>query len=387
MHRILGLTLATIGVAMPAGAADWRLSSFFSQRFEADSNGDFEPDGTAPAFSAVTDVGLRAVGDTGTTTWVLAPGVRGILAAGQGADGLDTLQPRFNASVNHRAPRTRLDASIALTPQITGSSEEAAADQDARSSGRLLQQMNLTAGIAHDIDTDDRLSLNGFMLLRDFADDLFSVSPAVSWGLSSGYSRDFTPRTNGSITLAYRRFESPEDNGENGSSWEARFGGTHLATPRLSLTGSAGLSLTESSSNGAGAGASDDSSIGFVGGVNAIYRVAEDTTLTAGLNQNVEQTTLGEIESRLALTGSLTHSIDSQSRFSLTARAGAQNPLFDTTTGDRTTFSLSPSYSIDLNQDWRASIGYVLRTEDDDDGTAVSNIVFITLNSRFDFLP
>lgn len=385
IRRLAALALAAATAGAPARALDWRIGGFVSQRIEADTNVDLDPNDSQAAYGSITDVGVSFRADTKTTTWFLAPGVRGSVYVGPGGGGdLNDVQPRFNGSVTHRAPRYQLNGALSVVPEFGSQADFG----DNSNTGNTLLTINGETGIVYSLDSDDRLSVNGFVTLREFTSSLSSFSPTTTWGSSVSWARDLTPRTTGSVTTSFRNFDSQDADNQHGQTYEIRLGATHQATRRFSFDASGGVSLTDSTRDLAGGGSENDRAIGFVGGISGTFAATQATRFSAGIEQTVDQTALGEIESRIGLTLGASHAINPRASIGMDARLGFQNPTFSGPSADnRRTLSVAPSFSYELNADWRASAGYILRAEDQDAGTAVSNLVFLSISRGLDFLP
>lgn len=381
---------AVLGSVAPMAAAqDLSVRGFLSQRFETTGNPDLGSGGVL--YGSVTDVGASFEVRSSTTVWTLAPGVRGSLYGGSADDGsYDDVNFRFNASVNHDGPRSNTSASLSFVPSRTDFTEFDQGNQLTRGSTRLLYSGSFQH--LQRIDADDSLTANLFFRYSDYTDSGQGLDPTLSIGGGAGWRRTLDALTTIGLDATVTRFT--EDSPENAESisYELRGTAERLVSPRLSLDGSLGLAVVDSERDrilpGGGTTRDSDLTPSVVGNLGLAY-TTRDTRYTLSIAQTVDQNDDGEVESRLSLGGGAIHRVNSRSQAGITGRLGFQNPLFDTqgsTTSDRVTLTVSPTYTLSLTPDWDASLGYALRVQDDN-GVEASHQVFLQFSRGLSFLP
>jgi hypothetical protein len=365
--------------APPAAATDWSFSGFASQRVEADS--DFGGGGSSAAqrdgeaaVGAVADLGVALRADTGRTRWLLAPGLRGTLYSSGDTNGV---YPRFDGAVAHDAPRGGLDASLSVIPELTSASQfedTGVVEQDA-------VQITVRGRVGGRWEADPRNTLSGGVsaTVREFTETGGELTPTRSYGLDGGWRRAVSERTGLSLLADLRRFES--DDASQGDSWSVapRLGADHRLTPRSGVSASLGPSFLYDDEG--------DLTLGVVGDVTYDWAV-DDQSFRIGLDQTLDQNSFGEVENRASLVAAWRQAIDQRQSVGVAARAGFQNPAFDSgARGDRTFLTATPSYAIRITPDWDLSVGYSLRLTDDDRREPVSHLAFLSVTRGMSFLP
>ena len=387
--RAAGLagTALALCAPTPAGAADWSLSGFFSQALSLDAeSGETGDDaGDDVALRSTTDVGARIGAQTKRTSWLLAPGVRGTLSTDSEDD--NSVLPRFNGSVRHVAPRGVFTASLGVVPDFV---DETEFDGIGTTERNLIQvSVSGAMGYTHSIDPRQTLSfgLNG--AARTFLDDPETLDETQSVGTSLGWGVALTPRTDGSLTASARYFRSDDRTSATGQTFSLVAGVDHAANRRLSVSFSAGPSYTRSTQDdplvGGGFAERTEDSFGVVGSAGLSYAADPRTDFALAFEQSVDQDAEGEIENRSSLGLNISHRIDSVSRVGLGASVGVRTAISGDA-DDTQTFSLGPSYAIDLTDDWSLTAGYRFRTSNDDDGVEYQNSFRISVSRGFDFL-
>lgn len=369
--------------AAPVLATDWKISGFASQRVEADTNFNLDPDGADDVtFGTITNFGVVLSAEDGRTRWTLAPGVRAAFYTGDGSDSNSVL-PRFNGSVVRSGIRNTVTANLTVTPDTSNRSDF---DQSGATQENATE-INVSGRLGWSLQADPRntIGLDGFVRVREFTETTDTLASTLAYGVDGSWRRALTPATGFSLLPGYERFTSDDDDQGDSDSFSLRFGVDHRINERLSFSATAGASLVNES---ASASRGSRSSTGFVGGVDMRYQLA-DTDVTLSLSQDVDQNSLGEVENRASFGLTIGHRINSRSGLSLGVQSGFENPIagFGGDTSDRRSLSISPSYNLEINRDWSVQTGYSFRMEDDNDGVASSHLVFLELSRGLSFLP
>jgi hypothetical protein len=380
--------LAVCVAAGPGAAADWSVSGAFSERVQVDPAG-----GDAASLDSTTSLSLVIQAETPTTSLLLAPGVSATLSTERNNDfeTFNAVNPRLNSQFSHRSLRWTLGGFASVVPRQTNAIgfDEVDADSDIvdlpddEISRENTIQITANAGVTVGYALDPRNSLSAGLTARarEFADEGENLTPTRSVGTNFSWSRTLDSRTSGSLGFGYNRFMS--DGGIDSDSFSFTLGGGREVTPRLSLNGSAGFSLTQSDDGG-----SPD--IGFTGGFGANWALRDDTTFSFGASQFVDQDAFGEVSNRTSVRASLGHDINSVSGVSLAARFSSVNPLLDfggsdESSSDDGSASISTSYRLGLTEDWSMQVGYSVRVDLSDDD--LSNRVFFQISRGLDLLP
>lgn len=360
---------AAAAAALPAAANDWSISGFASQRLEASDNG-------ADRLRSVSDLGFTAVTRTPRSQFTLAPGVRVSLTNGDG--GFDVL-PRFNGSGRIFGPTTTVTATASLLPQFVDDArfEDDAAFEDPDAASGL--QLTGTFGLSVEqlLTPRDSVSAGVNGRLTTFVGD-GDRDDTTRFGLDLGFTRRLSTLTSVSVTPSASVFSGGA--GGDGYSVSTRVGVQTSLTPRHQVSLSAGPSVTFRDSP-------SDVTPGVVGGASLSYD-AGPTTFTLALNQDVDSGATRGLETRTTLNAGVGHQLTSRSRLALNGSVSARRPLDDDDGDSRITFSLSPTYSVDLAPSWTASVGYQLRgVSGDGADESLRSSVFLNVSRGLSLLP
>lgn len=383
-RRLAAALAGALSCAAPACATDWSFSGFASQRVEADSDFGGASSGASggsgsqrngeAAVGAITDLGVSLRADTGRTRWLLAPGLRGTLYSSGDANGV---YPRFDGAVAHDAPRGGLDASLSVIPELTS----AAQFEDTGVVEQDTVQITVRGRVGGRWDADARntLSAGASATLREFTESGGELTPTRSYGVDGGWRRAVSERTGVSLLADIRRFEA--DDASDGDSWSIapRLGADHRLTPRSGVSASLGPSFLYDDEGAL--------TVGMVGDATYDWAV-DDQSFSIGVAQTLDQNSFGEVENRASLTAAWRQAINARARIGVSARAGFQNPAFESgSRGDRTFLTATPTYAVQLTPDWDLTVGYSLRLTDDDRREPVSHLAFLSVTRGMSFLP
>lgn len=367
--------------ATAVSAADYSASGFFSTRVEArapEAGGGRSNDGGSA--SVQSDLGVLLTVRTPTTEFRLAPGVRGGVST-SGSPEFRDLRPRISGSVSHVGPRQTFGLTAAVTPDFANSVRFDDLTSTVERRNDVLQ-ITGSVGVNYALQLDSRNSVSaaGSFRLRDYAESAPDLSRTITVGGDLGLRHALAPRTNLSLGAGGRFFLTEADNQADSRTVNLRIGGDHRPSPGVTLTGSLGVSQTSRDGEG-GSG-----TLGVIGGLSASWAARNDTSLSIGLTQDVDQTTQGDVENVTALRLGVRHAIDARQSVGLTAAGSFNTPVFGDG-GDRQVATLSPSYSYALSRDWSVILSYSLRADQEDGDFSVSNRVFLRVGWRFALVP
>jgi hypothetical protein len=365
-------------VSTSARAQDLSVTGFFSQRFEADDNPGLSSGDGGTSIGAITDLGLILSAATPRLQIRFAPGLRGAVYSGR--DRENSVTPRLNSSLSYAMSRDTLSASLSVVPRQVS-------DARFEDGGGLGRDENVDAvqisidgrlGWVHRLDPRNSLSLGWFASADEYTTESDSLSPRRSYGADASWTRDLDARTSASLNTALTWFESDDEDDPGSRAARVTGGLSRALTPRWSASGDLGVSFVDEDGPDAG------NTVTAVGGLDLSY-AGPATTLGFSLSSGVDQNADGALENSLTLGADLSRQITSRSSLSLGARARLGVPLEGE--DESRVLSLTPSFSHALTRDWSVSVGYTLRLEDDDEGSAVSNIGFLQLSRNLSLLP
>lgn len=410
LRRAALLALATVLAWPVAGMAqEWTVGGRVSQRVAFDDNLDLEPEGANEAVSAET----RARVDLGYVTpraeWRLSPGVIARAVVGPATDdeeeSLSGLRPTLDGDLAYRGRRFRIGGNFSFlrdSTAFTDFDQEFVLDNGVFIPGETLRrerettETRLALGADWSLDLDPRNSvfLAANASLRRFADDVADLEPTTSYGGSLGWTRLLSQRTSAGITLGIDRFSADDETDTAADTLSVRASLQHAATPRLDLSGAAGLSMTrreETLPAALGGGIDRETTLGFTGGFGVDYRRSR-TSVSFDAEQAVRPSAEGELRNVTSLRFGLAHALTRRTSLRFAANHVLSTSLGSQDEGDderglEQFLRLGPSLAYDLAEDWTAEIGYNFRLSDDDDGLATGNQVYLQVSHNFAVLP
>lgn len=381
--RILGGVAAALAACVPApgGAVDWRLNGFFSQRFEVEQDTRAE-DGTV--LGTVSDLGGAVSVETARTRWLFAPGVRLVAYSDQNFD-LGSFVPRFNGSVAHRMPRYSIDANLSFVPERVDQAQFEDTGLRAGGSDALQLTLGASGAFRYEVDSINRISLSANARTRTFTEQVEGLNDNRSFGADLSWRRSVSELSGVFVSMGYQRFLSDGGETESSDSYSLRVGGDRRLSPRLTASGSIGLSYTLSEPGPDAPPDVQSDALGLVGGLNLDYETPL-ATFSVGLSQSVDQNSDGRVENVSSLSVGARRQLTPAASVGLASRFGVQLPLLSDGAENRQTFSVSPSFQYALSRDWTATAGYSFRLENEESLETV-NTVFIQLSRGLSLLP
>lgn len=414
-----GVSVASAIAGPQAASAQSLLELIANQRFSVDDNQGLDPD--SPGTTYFSRTGLDAEYQTRNSSLFFRAraGADVSLAAGGGETGdLDQINPRALAEFEVTRENLLLSSSLSVRrrpvsfARIEGltSDDDGFVDGDDGSVDPPVDDIDVIDG---DITSDraDQLDLvfnSGARLALDTVTSAsFGVSAAArrfsddnggelvesdTFSFDLGLDRAVDARTRLGVSLGASLFDA--DSGATDQSLTLSAEGTfrRSVNTRMTVSGSAGLSYVTTEfdqSDPSGAGRTDDSTLGFVGGINLGYQPNSTTILALSASQSVSPSSLGEVQNRSLLRFSGSHDINESLRFGAVATASLQQATSSgASSTDRVRLTFSPSLTYVPARDWSVNVGYSFRLSDEEDeGTATSNAAFLSISRKFSLSP
>lgn len=397
---------AAAASAVPAGAQEWSIDGFFSQSFEADTNRRLDTDSDGGLFGSVTRLDVDFGLTTQRTDWRLSTGVtaQGYLGPGD-TDGLNRIDPRYDASVRHEGQRFVVGAQSSFrrrSTSFTEFDEEGGIDGD----GALVDADAVRTTVASSgfwtfiLDARNQVTVSAFGRIDRFSEEDDTLEPSSTFGGRVSWNHQLDPITSVSLQTGFQRFTADDAESTESINADVTFGINHLLTPRLTLGATAGVSATRRTEDeivflGIGPvvvpvvdGRETENTIGGIGSLNLAYRT-DDTTFSFGASQSVQPSSEGELQNRTALNFGIRHRLAPRHSFgfqsAISRRTGTVGE--DESDDAQILFQLTPTYSYSVTRNWDANVGYRFRLSDDDDGTAISNAVFFGFSRDLAIFP
>jgi hypothetical protein len=216
-----------------------------------------------------------------------------------------------------------------------------------------------------------------------FSGDSGELEDNTSFGGGVSWAHDLTMRTSTSLSFRLWHFTVDDDVNTESLTFTTTGGLDTQLTPRLTFGFDAGFNVADIKRDPP---ERDDTPVGFTGGLRLGWQLAADTQFSLRANQGFAPSSLGGVQSRSTVGGSIEHSINNRSQLSLSTSYSRQTAADTSINDDRQLFVLSPSYTIDLSPDWRAQMSYTLRLRDEDTEFATSHNFFVSIIRSFDLL-
>ena len=386
---ILFVASASTVAAWSAWAADWSAVSVLSERFEFDDNLGVDIDTPGDIFAATSTATLDIVADDPDYRFTANGELSYTDFSGPGSDdepnslsetisaGLDLPGPRHNLSLSGTFSR----ADTTFTDTLEGFEEL----------GVFTVQANKlsfsgTGTLELEVDRTNSLTFSASGQSVDFDDASSGLTPFITYGITTGWSNRVTAATTASLSGSVDFFEADNDENTENLSYSATGQLEVAINERLSVTGLAGVTVIDSTSDVLGVSESS-TSVGPVFDAGFSYSLS-DTSLNFSVSQSVSASALGDLRERRSYKMGLDHQVNSRETFSLQASYTSQDVVSGGADTQPTVFvTVAPSYTFNLARYWSLSVGYQFRYRDDETGSAMSNKVFGTVSRQVTLLP
>ncbi len=338
-------------------AVDWSVLARLTETLEVDSNRRLRQGEEGLEARGIVGLNLTVAGRTKRSRFQVRTGLDAGRSTDNDISNLNRLDPNIAATMVFLGKRFSVNADLTARSQATSVSELEDSGITNLNSTRL--DASASVGVTWRATERDSLTLTTSAQFVDFSRTVGTLTPSKTFGVTLGWARQATKTTTYTMSTSFRHFEADGASGRTSRTVNAQAGIQHRRTSRHSLGGSAGLSFVSSDL------ANGDSStqIGFVGGGSFDYKL-EGFTAGLDVNQSVQPSSDGELNSFTSLSGDVAYRINSlQSlgfRISYTRRSDISGG------GDVLQFvSLGPTYNYSLTKDSSLSLGYRFRLRDD----------------------
>lgn len=412
---VLFIALATAW-SLPAGAVYWTLGASLSERVEANTNPglDFD-DEDGVEFGSTTNLSLVLGAQSGRTTWSLATGANLTFFTGEndggrnrGDENLNGLRPNVNGEVvyfgqrysvttgaNLRVTSTAFDEFLLVPLDDAGEPEEgpqlptdfalARVDRDA---DRI--SFGAQSGLELQLSPRNAISVGISYSGQRYSESVPGFSTSDNFGGSLSFSRTLTPVSQGGVSLSILRFSSESNgspNNQQGFSLSASADYSTRLTDETRLGASLGASYTDETDEvlrDGVLGEETDQTLGATGSLSLNVTLPQ-SRLSFRLNQGVRPSATGETRNVTSVSATYSQDLTQRTSLGFDGRYSLQAPInaFDDV---EHFYGLGPSLNYQLSRSWRASLAYRFRGSSEEEGSAVSNAVSLTLSRDFDLL-
>jgi len=400
--------LAALFVPGAGAAAVWELAADVSERLEADTNIGLDSDSGDFGAGSTTSVGVLLGVQTETTRWRVRAGatVSGFVGSSDKA-GLNSSDPDFRGTVRHKGKNFTARAVVSykrrpvtftqfgldplpdgslFLPDGTillpdGSVTDISDFETITRADATRSRINAQGSTTLFLDSVNSLSFSAFGEVIRFSGDTGELVPNTNIGVGVSWGHSFSPLTSANFNVGVSRFTTDETPKLESISYSATGGIVTELSPQLDFHASAGVTFSDSERPGF----SDNTSVGFNGDALLQYTLS-DTTFSLTAKQKVSPSSLGELQNVTTFGAGVGHQINSRSNVGLWVSYSRQKSTVEDGTENRQFFAVSPNYSMDLTEDWKATVGYVFRLSDIESDLETSNNFFVTISRSFDLL-
>ncbi|MEM8958104.1 MAG: hypothetical protein AAGC86_09845 [Pseudomonadota bacterium] len=371
------------GDTASGGAVDWSLAARTRIGIEGDLNRDLDPDAQGALLTQALEAGLVLDAQTKRSLLSAELGVSARYFIGDGNDlgGTGRLDPSLSINHSYTGKTYQVDTRAGLA--VTRAAFSQADDTGTTDANASQFTVNYGSSLTQQLDTQSSVTAGVNGTYTDFSESAVDLVPTFVVGTTAGWNRQITETSALSFDLGFRHFaaDNPEDTRSQTADLSARL--QHRRTPRhmIGVTlGTTGVRTTET-------GTGTDFDINATGGIALDYAL-RSLSASLGLDQSIEPSSEGRLESQTRVSGSLGYQVNRRQQSSLTLSYSRRTPLGSDTGETRDFLRVSPSYSIALTPAASFTFGYAFRlSRDDTDGLATGHQVFAFLERRFDLLP
>jgi hypothetical protein len=383
-----GLTGAAIAVMLlvqPAVAGDWSISAVSTTELNIAENRALREDSQGISFAHVGDLAVDFDYAMPDGNFEISTDLRTYRFFGKAKDdGENDYLPHIGVAwlKNSRTNSLTLTADYRI---------ENVTVQDVLLSGDPLAEPifipvdtvkhTLSAGLewAHKIDRRNTLTFDNLMTSSNYnssvGTDNLLVASTVSW------ERKLSQRTTGTLTAGVDLLSLDDAASTNRITYSLDGEISTRLSKRLTATIGAGVNLIDTSRNGVDPDALLSGDFSF-----ALDYSMKNTRLGFTADYGVIQGALGDLQNQLATALTVTHTINERSNLSATARLVMSEGELGGGLGSDYAFYFSPTYSLDLTDEWTMKAGYRFIRKNAE-YTANSNTVFVSMTRDFVVLP
>ena len=384
------LVAACVGLCAPAKAGDWLVTSHVGQSVELNDNPQQLPDSPGGAVGSITNFSLNAINELPTLRFDFSTDLAWRAYTGPGAQSsLDGLQGDVEAGIKKSTKLT--DYRLAGSWQRQPAAVSELIDSGILAANTTRTTYFATGGLEHPLNSLNSLGWSASGTSVDFSNDNAGLTPFNDVSMSGAWIRNISPTTSFTTSADIQWFVA--DNLTDTESLIQTVTGqidTQL-TSRLRFMGRAGggvIHTTERLPTPRGRNDISDTAGNFVGGAELTYEL-KNTIISVSAAQDVAPSSLGEVQDSTLVGFSVDHKIDERSSLLFDGQFFNRRPSTSAPgeSNHRRAMVLSATYARNLMRDWDIALRYRFITQDEntdifipfDDGSSVSNAVFVTM--------
>ncbi len=385
-YLVAGLCLvAGLGLSLvPARAANVTIIVKTAERLEFDDNITRSVSSSGNVYSALSTISADFAWKMPRLELSASTGTSFRKSAGPGkSDNLNSFDPNLSLGLIKRGLTSTFSVSSSFKVQNSTFSELDDTDVTNQKTDRLT--LSLNSGWTYNINSTNTFTLSGGLTVVDFTKSSPNLSPFINLSTQAQWTRNLTNLTSVNGTLGVSFFKADNLEKRQSTTFSTSAGLSTRLSPRLSVNASAGVNLIKTDQNqvvlGVVVGKTSSTTLGFQTDLGANY-VLRNTQLSLFVLQALDPSADGQLNQSSSMGFSISQKINRRSTLSFSTQVSRRRSASDTSSEVSDQFSIKPNYTYQLARDWAASIGYDFTYRKNDDGTASSNKLFVSLSKN-----
>lgn len=370
---LLQLGCAGLAVTVPALAADWSLKFGASQSLTVDDNLDLTETNRDAGLTSSTAMDLNLLGTGKTYKMGVAP--RLSVARTFFSEEPDDWSyfPSGTLLLSKWTKLTTYDL-VASYSRSEASSNELVEGILTEDEGDQLNYA-VTGTITHKVNERNTLIWSNAANLVDYtlpSDDLVPSFTATSTGT---WRHEFTELVSSNLVGSAQYYDPDSETVDGRFLYRATAGVNAKLTKRLSVAGAVGAVILDPDG--------DDTVVDLIYNASADYKL-KNTGYSFSFGRDLSPSQDGSLNDRFSARLAVSHQINDLTTLGAYAAYSSQT---DSDDEESSAFTISPSLSYQLSEDWSSSISYRFIRTDDETETAHSNAVTLSLSYGTFLLP
>ncbi|MBZ0260011.1 MAG: porin family protein [Hyphomicrobiales bacterium] len=369
----LRVSLAALALSGPALATDWSLRFGASQSLTVDDNLDLTETNRDAGLMSSTAVDLNLLGTGKTYKMGFTPRVSVSRTFFSEEPDDWSYFPSGTLLLSKWTKLTTYDL-VASHSRSEASSNELVEGLITEDEGEQLNYA-VTGTITHKVNERNSLIWSNAASLVDYtlpSDDLVPSLTATSTGT---WQHEFTELVSSSLVGSAQYYNPDSDTVEGRLLYRATAGMNARLTKRLSVAGAVGAVILDPDG--------DDTVVDLIYNASADYKL-KNTGYSFSFGRDLSPSQDGSLNDRFSARLAVSHAINDLTTLGAFASYSMQT---DSDDEESSAFTISPSLSYRLSEDWSSSISYRFIETRDDVETAHSNAVTLSLSYGTFLLP
>lgn len=360
-------------LSAPALAADWSLRFGASQSLTADDNLDLDETNRDAGLTSSTSFDLDLLAKAKTYKIDLAPRISVQKTFFQREPDDWSYFPSGTLSLGTWTKRTTYDL-VGSVARSEASSNDLVEDVITTNQGDQLTYA-ITGTVSHKVNSRNTLSWTNSANLVDFSLPSNDLVPSLTLRTSGTWSREMSELVTGNLTATAEYYDPDSLTVDERLLYRATTGLNARLSKRLSVVGAVGAVVLDPKEGGLTAD--------IIFNVSADYKL-KTTSYSLSAARDLTPADDGSLNDRYSTRLGVSHQVNDLTTLGLVATYAFQT---DAAGEKSSAFTVSPTLSYQLSEDWSSSLSYRFVEEDDATSTAHSNAVILTLSYGTFLLP